>query len=65
MKNRFNSYQEQFLISLGLKADDDTVIIEDVVSKKLMREGFDKGHRNINQIGRTCEAILDILGEEE
>ncbi|MBO4819118.1 MAG: hypothetical protein J5528_03160 [Firmicutes bacterium] len=63
-KNRFNEMQEKFLISLGLSADSDAADIEDTVSKKLMREGFGKGHKTINQTGRMCEAILDIIGEE-
>ncbi len=63
-KSRFNPLQEQFLISLGLSADSDAADIEDVVSKKLIREGFNKGHKTVNQTGRMCEAILDIIGEE-
>lgn len=56
--------QEDFLTSLGLSADSDAADIEDVVSRKLIQEGFGKGHKKINQTGRICEAILDIIGEE-
>ncbi len=63
-KSRFSILQEQFLITLGLSADSDAADIEGVVSKKLMREGFSKGHKTINQVGRMCEDILDIIGEE-
>jgi len=61
---RFSNTQIDFLKSIGLSADSDAADIEGIVSKKLMQDGFDKGHKNINQMGIMCEAILDIIGDE-
>lgn len=65
MKNRtFNNLQVSLLKELGLDIGSDAADIEDAVSTKLIREGFDKSHKNINQTGIICESILDVIGDE-
>lgn len=55
-----------FMKALGINAnfdnpsDDDLVEIEDKVSEKLMKFGFDKDY-DITRIGKKCEGILDKL----
>ena len=41
-------------------SDDDLVEIEDKVSEKLIKSGFDKKYV-ITRIGKKCESILDKL----
>lgn len=55
-----------FMKALGINvdfsnpSDDDLVEIEDKVSDKLMKSGFDNDYR-ITKIGKKCENILDNL----
>lgn len=55
-----------FMKALGINvnfdnpSDDDLVEIEDKVSEKLMKSGFDKNYV-ITRIGKKCECILDKL----
>lgn len=55
-----------FMKTLGVNAnfdnpsDDDLVEIEDKVSEKLIKSGFDKKYV-ITRIGKKCESILDKL----
>lgn len=62
----FKPNQRKYIESLGLKldfdnlSDDDLVQIEDVVSEKLQKSGFDSLN-NITSDGKMCESILDVL----
>ncbi len=62
----FKPNQRKYIESLGLKVDfenlsaDDLVQIEDVVSEKLQKSGFDSMN-NVTSDGKMCESILDAL----
>lgn len=62
----FSKEQIVFMESLGLNIDfanlseDDFMKIEDLVSCKLQKSGFDE-NENITSDGRMCESILDEL----
>lgn len=62
----FGKKEIDFMKSLGIKADfknlsDDGIAeIEDIVSEKLQKSGFDENYR-ITEDGKICEAILDKL----
>jgi len=62
----FNKTEIEFMESLGIEADfenlsDDMLVkIEDIVSEKLQKSGFDKDYK-ITEDGKIYEAILDKL----
>ena len=62
----FTENQIEFMQQLGIEADfsnitdEDIVEIEDVVSEYLQQKGFDSNY-SINDDGKMCESILDIL----
>ncbi len=62
----FNKAEIDFMKSLGIEtnfgnlSDDMLVKIEDIVSEKLQKSGFDKDYK-ITEDGKICEAILDKL----
>ena len=62
----FNKTEIEFMESLGVEADfenlsDDMLVkIEDIVSEKLQKSGFD-GDYKVTDIGKICESILGKL----
>lgn len=62
----FDKEEIDFMKSLGINVDfenlseDALVEIEDVVSEKLQKSGFDEEY-NITTDGKMCETILDRL----
>lgn len=62
----FDKSEIDFMESLGINADfkslsDDMLAeIEDIVSEKLQKSGFDENYR-ITEDGKICEVILDKL----
>lgn len=62
----FNKTEIEFMESLGIEADfenlsDDMLVkIEDIVSEKLQKSGFDENYK-ITEDGKICEEILDKL----
>lgn len=62
----FNKNEIDFMKSLGINvnfeslSEDTLVEIEDVVSEKLQKSGFDKDY-NMTPDGKMCETILDKL----
>lgn len=62
----FDKSEIDFMESLGINADfknlsDDMLAeIEDIVSEKLQKSGFDEDYK-VTDIGKICESILDKL----
>ncbi len=62
----FDEKQIEFMESIGLEFDfnelpsEDLEAIEDVISEKLQKSGFDEGY-TITDIGKMCESILDTI----
>lgn len=62
----FSKAEIDFIKSLGIEGDfnnlsDDMLVkIEDIVSEKLQKSGFDEDYK-ITDIGKICESILDKL----
>ncbi len=62
----FDKAEIDFMESLGVNADfenltDDMLVeIEDIVSEKLQKSGFDESYK-ATDIGKICESILDKL----
>lgn len=64
----FDEKQIEFMDSMGLDftdlSDENLEKIEDVISEKLQKSGFDENY-NVTDIGKMCESILDILCLEQ
>ncbi|MCM1112584.1 MAG: hypothetical protein NC399_04960 [Muribaculum sp.] len=62
----FSDKQIEFMKSIGVSVDFNNlsdnafVKIEDIVSEKLQKSGFDREDK-ITEIGIMCESILDML----
>lgn len=62
----FTAKQVKYMNDLGLNfdfknlSDNDLVEIEDIISQKLQKSGFDKNN-NVTPDGKICESILDNL----
>lgn len=69
MRLKLSDQQWDFLKSLGIEDRDysqdeiDEVVIE-VLSDELMRHGFIAKQKNVNEIGATCESIIDVIEEQ-
>lgn len=62
----FDEKQIEFMRSMDLNfdfdnlSDEDLAEIEDAVSEKLQKSGFDENYK-ITDAGKMCESILDAL----
>lgn len=62
----FSDEEKQLMIKIGIcvdfgsLSDDEFVMIEEIVSKHLQRNGFDAEYKPTRE-GLVCEAILDKL----
>lgn len=62
----FSNKQIDFMKSIGISVDSDNlsdndfIKIEDAVSEKLQKSGFNKDDK-ITELGEMCESILDLI----
>ena len=62
----FNNKQKEFMKEIGISVnfdhltDDDYIAIEETVSERLQKNGFDKDYNPTDE-GLMCESILDEL----
>lgn len=62
----FSEKQIEFMKSIGISvdfnnlSDNELISIEDRVSEKLQKSGFDEENK-ITETGTICESILDLL----
>ena len=69
MRLKLNAQQWDFLKSLGVEDRDysqdeiDDIVIE-ALADELMRNGFTAKQEDVNEIGDTCESIIDKIEEQ-
>lgn len=62
-----NDKQKDFILARGLgfdwdnPSDDDLIRLEDKVGDILQNEGLTDDQENINDVGRMCYSILDLM----
>lgn len=69
MRLKLTARQWDFLKSLGVEDRDysqdeiDDIVIE-ALADELMRHGFTAKQEDVNEIGATCESIIDAIEEQ-